>query len=627
MHLLNVHTRQLQEFFAGDIPPFAILSHTWGEDEVLYQDLPDPKHKEKLGYTKIEGCCRQAIRDKFEFVWVDTCCIDKRSSAELSEAVNSMFGWYGEAQVCYVYLVDVPSGDDPYKPYSAFSNSRWFTRGWTLQELIAPVELKFFDMTWARIFSIDKGSRLKWDPDSCGSLIEQITGIQGWYKYSIHNINRELKEIPVAMKLSWVSGRHTTRVEDMAYCLLGLLDVNMPLLYGEGYRAFLRLQEEFLKKCFDPTIVLWGFGMDRSDIKNIGASFRPSCLAPTPRLFRGFRGTCLEKTSFPWNGTSRLIWTVTPYGLHVELPVLRIDARSDIYVCVTNYAVTEIKGSARQHPADEEADGRSHYGKRLVLPLQRCQGSDVYRWAPECGPLFLRMSTRWFKPNKPAWKTVYLDIDSEYYKREYGRNNLSGPPFWYPEHGRAVYVDIKMLLENRFALDSVYPPTMGLMGSWVYYTNETCFNLVLQREQRHTLYVQVTCPLYNLWDRSEQRGCKALVCLSSYDERRPAIEVWDAGRKAWKRKFCDPPRLNWQETATVDVERRVEHISLTFEPRHMGCVIKAKVETRDNSLSYDSGIESATGCGRSRNPQLPSQQKVSNYGRRLTIGLTRMVLR
>ncbi|TGJ83330.1 hypothetical protein E0Z10_g5412 [Xylaria hypoxylon] len=557
MYLLNVHTRQLQEFIADEMPPFAILSHTWGEDEVLYQDLQDPKHKEKLGYAKIEGCCRQAIRDKIEFVWVDTCCIDKRSSAELSEAINSMFRWYGEAQVCYVYLIDVPPGGDPYEPRSAFSNSRWFTRGWTLQELIAPVELEFLDTAWTGIFRINKETD-SWVP---ADLIEQITGIKSWYSYWMRNVDTELKDVPVATKLSWVSERYTTRVEDMVYCLLGLLDVNMPLLYGEGHRAFLRLQEEFLKKHFDPTILLWGFGMDREDIAKIGASFRPNCLAPTPRLFRGFRGACPEKGEFPWAGTSRLIWTATPYGLHVELPVLRIDARSDVYICVTNYTMPGIKGT-----------------KHLAIPLQRYQGSDVYRYAPKCGPLLLRMTNRWLKLNKAKWKKIYLDIDVRYYEYGDGKFNLDFLPLRLRLALRnTIFVDMYLLFQNGFTLDSVYPPAAVSFHGRVYYMNETVFTFV--RERRDTLYLRVAHP-----DVMNHRGPKSQICLSSYGERRPAIEIWDARRKLLDRSFCDPSRLNWKEMAVIDVEHRSEHISLEFEPWQpsypstRAYMVRAKVE-------------------------------------------------
>ncbi|KAI0487382.1 heterokaryon incompatibility protein-domain-containing protein [Xylaria cf. heliscus] len=381
MHLLNVHTRQLQEFFER-IPPYAILSHTWGEDEVLFQDLSTPGHERKLGYRKIEGCCQQAIRDGFNFVWVDTCCIDKRSSAELSEAINSMFKWYGNAQVCYVYLVDVLWKEGSGESYSNFRNSKWFTRGWTLQELIAPAYLKFFDKTWSIMFDLD------WrvaPVTTVARMIEEITGIKLWFTYQTRNINAYLKKVPVATKLSWASGRHTARVEDMAYCLLGLLDVNMPLLYGEGHKAFLRLQEEFLKRHYDPTILCWGFGMCRLEIDTIIASFGPSCLAPTPDLFHGFRGVSLQGS---YGRTPRLGWTVILRGLHIELPIVQVDGRNDIYIGVTDYYCN---------------------GRRLAIPLHRYDGSDAYTYVRNCGPFMLDPVRRPLDPRKLKWKTIYLD--------------------------------------------------------------------------------------------------------------------------------------------------------------------------------------------------------------------------
>ncbi|KAI6089337.1 heterokaryon incompatibility protein-domain-containing protein [Hypoxylon rubiginosum] len=249
MRLLNVHTRQLEEFTGNvqDRPKYAILSHTWGKKEITFQDLSQPYHQQRPEYAKIEGCCRQAIRDNYTYVWVDTCCIDKSSSAELSEAINSMFAWYRDAAVCYVYLVDVPTGQDPFAEDSAFRKSRWFKRGWTLQELLAPSLLEFYDMEWDRLFL--------WEDDhSTYDILGTITGIEIQYISAHENI----RSAPVALLFSWASQRSTSREEDEAYCLLGLVGVNMPLLYGEGGRAFLRLQEEIIKKSGDMSILAHG---------------------------------------------------------------------------------------------------------------------------------------------------------------------------------------------------------------------------------------------------------------------------------------------------------------------------------------------------------------------------------
>lgn len=147
MWLIETNTKTLVEFFDKQIPRYAILSHTWDTKEVTFQDMHAPAYRSKAGWSKIECCCRLARADGIQYVWVDTCCIDKTSSAELSEAINSMYSWYGSAYVCDIYLVDVhvlPHMDNSEAPFCA---SRWFQRGWSLQELIAPSFLKFFDST------------------------------------------------------------------------------------------------------------------------------------------------------------------------------------------------------------------------------------------------------------------------------------------------------------------------------------------------------------------------------------------------------------------------------------------------------------------------------------------------
>lgn len=163
MRLLESSSRQLKEFFGQSIPPYAILSHTWEADEVSFQDLQNGTGELKAGYEKIRRCCETALNDGFEYAWVDTCCIDKTSSSELSEAINSMFRWYKDAEVCYVYLADVPSipimdgvessqgREDIRNMNGLFWRTRWLTRGWTLQELIAPLSVIFFSKDWSEL--------------------------------------------------------------------------------------------------------------------------------------------------------------------------------------------------------------------------------------------------------------------------------------------------------------------------------------------------------------------------------------------------------------------------------------------------------------------------------------------
>jgi hypothetical protein len=162
-------TLKLHEFIGSKIPPYAILSHTWGEEEVSFQGLQSGNLNvaEKKGFDKIKKCCRIAAEDGFAFAWVDTCCINKTSSAEPSEAINSMFRWCQRAEVCYAYLADIPSNENPRREWPAFRTSRWFTRGWILQELIAPVHVTFLRCDWQEI-----GSRL-----SLQYLVPEITKV------------------------------------------------------------------------------------------------------------------------------------------------------------------------------------------------------------------------------------------------------------------------------------------------------------------------------------------------------------------------------------------------------------------------------------------------------------------
>ncbi|KAH7397213.1 heterokaryon incompatibility protein-domain-containing protein [Pyrenochaeta sp. MPI-SDFR-AT-0127] len=242
MHLLqldNTGEFSLVEFVGSNIPRYAILSHTWGADheEVTIKDIVKGTGKDKAGYAKIRFCGKQAAKDNFQYFWVDTCCINKSSSAELSEAINSMFRWYHNAARCYVYLSDVSTrgsdGNDLSSQRTwktAFQHSRWFTRGWTLQELLAPTSIEFFSA---------EGERLG-DRNSLMQEIHDITGI------SIQALKGgPLSQFSINERVSWAKRRETKREEDAAYSLLGIFNVHMPLIYGEGRKkAFSRLQRE-----------------------------------------------------------------------------------------------------------------------------------------------------------------------------------------------------------------------------------------------------------------------------------------------------------------------------------------------------------------------------------------------
>jgi hypothetical protein len=223
----------LVEFNDGHIPPYAILSHTWGadSDEVSFKNVTEGTGRNKTGYKKIEFCRGQAARHGLRYFWVDTCCIDKSSSAELTEAINSMFKWYRSAEKCYVYLSDVSTTERnqtglSIQPWEvAFRASRWFTRGWTLQELISPRSVEFFSL---------EGNRLG-DKKSLEHQIHEVTGV------AIRALQgKVLRDFSVEERMSWAEKRETKRGEDMAYSLLGVFEVHLPLIYGEGKDNALR---------------------------------------------------------------------------------------------------------------------------------------------------------------------------------------------------------------------------------------------------------------------------------------------------------------------------------------------------------------------------------------------------
>lgn len=256
MWLLNVNTKQLERFEGQQTPQYAILSHRWEEEEVSYQEWKactfriDGEHKK--GYKKVLECCEIVREYDLEYVWVDTCCINKESSAELSEAINSMYNWYRQAEVCLAYLsdinIDFGSQD--------FTKSVWFTRGWTLQELLAPTNLVFYDNDWNRIGA--KTERQIAIGNSTGIPYQAVTRFTP-------------KRYSIAAKLSWAAKRETSREEDRAYSLLGIFGINMPMLYGEGQAAFQRLQEEIVKKSDDRSIFLWD-GLANPDFGAFAAS-------------------------------------------------------------------------------------------------------------------------------------------------------------------------------------------------------------------------------------------------------------------------------------------------------------------------------------------------------------------
>ncbi|KAJ4305832.1 hypothetical protein N0V90_001364 [Kalmusia sp. IMI 367209] len=363
MRLIDVDSLEIKTFSEQNVPTYAILSHTWGADEVTFQDMcmitrlrcisqtfssqgtsssqngdmsgngqsaamlaamemlvrgdwsagmviPDTSEEalmKREGYRKILCSAREAKQLGYQWIWIDTCCIDKTSSAELQESINSMYRWYKESAVCIVYLNDIaPGGEDIMDTQataeaasSAFINSRWITRGWTLQELVAPTSLRFYYQDWTLMG--DKSE-----------FVEEISNATGIPIFVLDN--GELSELSLAERMSWACYRQTTRIEDMAYCLLGIFDIQMPLLYGEGEKAFIRLQEEILKTTDDYSLFAWR-AMNSESRPAIKSTYR-GLLARSPIEFRDCGAVERE------NITCTFPITSTPIGLHLELEFL-----------------------------------------------------------------------------------------------------------------------------------------------------------------------------------------------------------------------------------------------------------------------------------------------------------------
>lgn len=337
MRLLNANTHKLESYDDEETVPggYAILSHTWGSEdqEISFEDfkefrlrlgpssstfspssdeiraardtLPDSKLP---GWAKIDGTCDKALEYGYTYVWIDTFCIDKSSSAELQESINSMFRWYEKASVCFAYLSDVFSPDDAEEAGSEFRASKWFTRGWTLQELLAPSSLEFFDSSWSRI-------GVKSD---LSIVIQEVTGINSQYiigfpMASGQSVYQCLSRASVAERMSWASRRRTTRPEDLAYCLLGIFDIHIPMLYGEGLHAFKRLQEEIMKVTDDTSLFAWGLG------RVWNSSEASSILAPAPEYFEH----CSDIEIMDLVDFKRPSFHLSQQGLVVDLPIVQ----------------------------------------------------------------------------------------------------------------------------------------------------------------------------------------------------------------------------------------------------------------------------------------------------------------
>ena len=357
MRLINTKTGRFQWFEDPRKVRYAILSHVWSEEgEQSFKDVQSlidaaPTESSILDDPslshKIKSFCKVASERGFKFGWVDSCCIDKTSSSELSEAITSMYDWYRHADMCFALLHDVDSqkAGTAKERNQQFCGSQWFLRGWTLQELLAPSILLFLSNSWDVI-----GSK-----QTSAALVASITNIDK----DVLTFKRSLDEVTVACRMSWAASRRTTREEDEAYCLMGIFGVSFPVIYGERRHAFVRLQEEIIRTIPDQTIFAWGHILDHrrlfeferpnhSAIESIPTPHstmqKPSAsnqylLASSPedylessRIIPLSRDEFAQRVSIPPNFAYQ-VFTVTAHGIHVRLPLIaiKVEERHDYF--------------------------------------------------------------------------------------------------------------------------------------------------------------------------------------------------------------------------------------------------------------------------------------------------------
>jgi len=392
-----IHTFSLEiEHFAGDKrPKYAILSHMWGEEEASFQgwNARSAAALKQKGYQKIVSACELAREDGYTYIWVDTNCIDKSSSSELTEAINSMFEWYTLADICYAYLSDV----DTYKPLTGTRDvrrSRWFRRGWTLQELLAPRRVNFYAADWsplgtrtklARHISAATGIDLK--HLHADERREEATSSRTNNEWIGHR-HRSLYKASVAERMGWLARRETTRIEDMAYCALGIFGINMPLIYGEGPRAFFRLQEEILRVSADQSLFCWSWGDSRDSRPGRGI------LSPRPQAFLEAGRYVPRRTK-----TRPRPYAMTNAGLSISFPLIHCWSS---YIGVLDVLVTggaQLVGIAiTGEPTTTGRLTRLHYPD---VPIHTCNRAISLATRAEAF-VPLRSTDEWEAPPQPV---------------------------------------------------------------------------------------------------------------------------------------------------------------------------------------------------------------------------------
>ncbi|KAK7957687.1 Vegetative incompatibility protein HET-E-1 [Apiospora saccharicola] len=369
MRLLNATTFRLENVTPEFAPKYAVLSHRWTSHEISFRQIHAKPIRKKPVFNKLRKCCEIALSHGLSHVWIDTCCIDQSSSAELSEAINSMFRWYQEAEVCFAYLYDATGVQD-------FTESDWFNRGWTLQ-LIAPRAVEFYSGEW----------ELFGDKASLTAAISAKTGIANRY---LQGGDMELAS--VAERMSWAAERKTSRPEDIVYCLLGIFDIHMPLLYGEGeQKAFARLHSELILRTPDLSWLAWSKPATAADEQAKDHEMLRSVIAPAPSYFRNCRGiVCTDP------GSIGDVITETNIGIEISLRLvkkgsqlyglLNCQPRGDLgnvmAIPLVEYGIQYFRALHAPHLVSEEIWTQHEASRVLLSPRSRKRSSGLHEDIP-----------------------------------------------------------------------------------------------------------------------------------------------------------------------------------------------------------------------------------------------------
>ncbi|KAM5546150.1 hypothetical protein V8D89_000276 [Ganoderma adspersum] len=479
---------------------------------------------------KIRDACAVARKEGYRYIWIDSCCIDKSSSSELSEAINSMYSWYARAAVCYAYLADVPPGEDHQAGGSFFRTSRWFTRGWTLQELIAPISVEFLSADWGFI-----GSK-----HALVDLVESVTRINS--KALLHIV--PLERFCIAQRLSWAANRKTTRKEDRAYCLLGIFDIHMPTLYGEGNHAFQRLQEQVMQRIPDQSLFAWGqLYLDSRLFKNIDhwhTITGVGIFSPTPR-----RDTTQLPSSHRWE----VEYTSTPYGIRTQFHMFPL-TRDSLLGAMPRFKNVQLVPSSiwkdcrlylavlaacllRPPPSDTHLDAEFVYAACIEVNVK---GKNP------CWPDLFPLSPQTLERCRPhtELKTVYF-------------SHPNRAPLHLKSHLPHGAIKLVLLRETRDALRSRRGYSADLRGPSLLDSDHATHRLILSKDEhaitiefRHTLEnggERFTIEAQSTLDRSDQ--LEAEHCTVFWQDAVP----WSAGLRHHTVSLSVPG----SQTLTVDV--------------------------------------------------------------------------